>query len=156
MKALHLIYTTAIVLGLGALVAFPLAQARQAEAQDAATPEATDEEVNPLHDAMEVLQQNLRTMRKLLRSPEDKGNALAACSAMEDSIRTALAHPPVRGESGELEGSELLVHQIAFKQKMLETYSVVLELETALDSGDAEAAKKAYRALGQNLSLIHI
>lgn len=123
--------------------ALPLAEAQEAEEAEAV------EKADPLHESMETLQRSMRAMRKLMSKPESKAEALAACQSMEASIRVALEHPPKRGEAGILEGSALLAHQIAFKQQMLATYGVLLELETALDAGDGDAAKAAYRALGK-------
>jgi len=115
--------------------------------QDDADEMVEQEEENPLHESMEILQENLRAMRKLMRDPEMKDEALAACRAMEGAVVVGLQHVP-EPQEGDLAEQSAFEYQLGFKQRMHATYGTLLELEVALEAGDGDAAKDLYRALG--------
>ena len=148
MTATRIFTAASVLFALGLFVAYPRAAAQETAPDGAVLEESQAQEEDPLHESMMTLQRSMRAMRTLMRKPEMTGEALAACASMEGAVRVALEHPPEIGADGKLEGSALLAHQIAFKRKMLSTYTALLDLQAALDSGDGDAAKAAYRALG--------
>ncbi|MEC8510592.1 MAG: cytochrome b562 [Planctomycetota bacterium] len=111
-----------------------------------AAPAAADEEADPLHESMEAMQRNLKALRKLMRDPAKKDEALAAVHEMEAAVLVGLAHVPEPIEK--LEGSALIAHDVAYKRLMASVYTTLLDMEIALDEGDADALKTLYRALG--------
>lgn len=134
------------LLACGAVGLTALATHAPAGAQDDAAEEVVQEE-NPLHESMEILQENLRAMRKLMRDPEMKAEALEACRAMEGAVLVGMQHVPEPKE-GDLAEQTAFEFQLGFKQKLHATYGTLLELEVALEAGDGDAAKDLYRALG--------
>lgn len=134
------------LLACGALGMTALATDSTPDVQDDAAEEVAEEE-NPLHESMEILQQNLRAMRKLMRDPEMKDEALAACRAMEGAVLVGLQNIP-EPQEGDLAEQSAFEYQLGFKQRMHATYGTLLELEVALEAGDGDSAKDLYRALG--------
>ena len=122
----------------------PTTEAFQEGAEEA--PAAAADEANSLHDSMETMQRNLKALRKLMRDPAKKDEALAAVREMEGAVLLGLAHVPKPLK--ELEGSALLAHDVDYKRRMATVYTTLLDMELALDKGDADALKTLYRALG--------
>ena len=103
-------------------------------------------ESKELHDSMKLLEKNMRAMRSLMTKPEMLKEALANCVEMEKHILVGLQHAP--DPHGELKDQTKLEYTVEFKRRMMTVYSAVLDLEIALEKGDADAARTAYRSLG--------
>lgn len=118
------------------------------EGQDHDHDEGHGHDEDPLHESMEILQQKMRGLRKMLKptTPEAKAEAIAACQEMEAAVMVSMGHVPKPGNK--LEGSDLLKYEIDFKQRMVTVYGTLLDLQLALDAGDADKAKALYRTLG--------
>lgn len=106
-----------------------------------------DHEHGELHESMEAMQRNLKALRKLMSDPESKAAALDAVREMEASVLVGLAHVP--DPLKPLEGSDLLKHDVEFKRRMADVYTTLLDMELALDAGDADELKALYRKLGE-------
>lgn len=107
---------------------------------------AESDEDHALHESMETMQRNLKALRKLMRDPAQKDEALKAVREMEAAVLVGLAHVPKPLK--ELAGSELLAHDVDYKRRMASVYTTLLDMELALDKGDGDALKTLYRALG--------
>lgn len=129
----------------GAAVTMADAQEAAADASQEKASHGEGEE-NELHESMEVLQKNMKALRKLMRNPEEKETLFQMCADMEKAALTGFMHPPASPDG--LEGSELLAYQADFKKRMLNVASTLVDLELAIDSGDADAMKTIYRSLG--------
>lgn len=107
-----------------------------------------DDGEDELHESMEILQQKMRGLRKMLKptTPEAKAAAIAACQEMEAAVVVSMGHAPKPAKK--LEGSDLLKYEIEFKRRMVSVYQTLLDLQLALDAGDADKAKTLYRSLG--------
>ncbi len=140
--------TFAGLAGAALLVAAASPQPSSAALQEGAeaAPAAAAEEADPLHDSMEVMQRSLKALRKLMRDPAKKDEALAAVREMEAAVLVGLANVPEPLEK--LEGSALLAHDVEYKRRMAAVYTTLLDMELALDEGDSDALKTLYRALG--------
>jgi len=103
-------------------------------------------EHNELHESMEVLQKNMKAMRKQMRNLDDKATLLGMCADMTAAALTGFLHAP--GSPDGLEGSELLAYRADFKKRMLSVAGTLVDMELAIDSGDADAVKTLYRSLG--------
>lgn len=114
--------------------------------QDSQEGESEDEHGGVLHESMEKLQKNMRGLRKVLTKPEAKDEAIAMCIEMEANAIAGFMNPPASPDG--LEGAELRAYQAGFKKRMLKVTETLIDLELAFDSGDADAAKKLYKALG--------
>ena len=101
-----------------------------------------------LHESMERMQSGMKGLRKLLGKPEEKANAIELCVTMESAALEGFMHPPESPDG--LEGAELHAYQAEFKKRMLSVAGTLVDLELALQSGDADKAKELYRTLGAN------
>ncbi len=115
-------------------------------AQEQPVIEDVVEEVTVLHENMEVLGKGMKSMRKMMRKPEMKADALALCGKMQHAAAISFMNAPEKVEG--LEGTELLAYQADFKKRMLTVAGALVDLELALEKGDADAAKAVYRSLG--------
>ena len=138
--------TLAGLTGTAVLLAAASPQPGTKALQEGAEAAQAAEEANPLHESMETMQRNLKALRKLMRDAAKKDEALAAVHEMEDAVLVGLANVPEPLEK--LEGSALLAHDVDYKRRMASVYTTLLDMELALDKGDADALKTLYRALG--------
>lgn len=99
-----------------------------------------------LHSSMELLEKSMRALRPLMSDPEKKSEALASCAGMEKHLLASLHHVPK--PHSELVDQTELEYQVEFKRRIMNVYSIVLDLEVALDKGDTDAAMTVYRSLG--------
>ncbi len=99
-----------------------------------------------LHSSMELLEQSMRALRPLMGDPEKKSEALASCVEMEKHLLASLHHVPK--PHSELEDQTEVEYQVEFKRRIMNVYSIVLDMEVALDKGDTDAAMTVYRSLG--------
>lgn len=127
---------------------FLIAAASPEPAPQESAPAAKAADENPLHDSMMEMQSSMKALRKLMRDPAKKDDALAAVRAMEDAVLVGMANVPKPKK--DLNASDLLKHDVDFKKRMIEVYGNLLDLELALDEGDADKIKNIYRALGGN------
>ncbi|MEM8710926.1 MAG: cytochrome b562 [Planctomycetota bacterium] len=135
---------TALIGGAAATLA-GTSEGAQEGAQEAVA-EAAEGQENELHESMEVLQKNMKALRKLMRNPEEKETLFQMCADMEEAALTGFMHPPASADG--LEGSELRAYQADFKKRMLNVASTLVDLELAIDAGDADTMKTIYRSLG--------
>lgn len=99
-----------------------------------------------LHDSMEVLQQGMRRMRKMLSKPEQKADAIKLVREMQGAALTGFHHIPKPEK--ELEADALFAFEVDFRKRMLTVCSTLIEIEVALQKEDGDAAKTLYRTLG--------
>lgn len=138
--------TLAGMTGAAFLVAAASPQPTTEASQEGSERAPAAQEENPLHDSMETMQRNLKALRKLMRDPAKKDEAIAAVQEMEGAVLLGLANVPKPVK--ELAGSALLAHDVDYKRRMATVYTTLLDMELALDKGDDDALKTLYRALG--------
>ncbi|MEM9381069.1 MAG: hypothetical protein AAGB93_14045 [Planctomycetota bacterium] len=123
-----------------ARTALPLAQ----EGQEA----ADEEEHDPLHESMEVLQGGMKGLRKMLSKPELKEDAVKLCGELQAAALVGFQNPPTPEEA--LEGDALVEYTADFRKRMLAVCTTLVDLEVALQKEDKDAAKALYKALGKH------
>lgn len=136
-------------------LAFAASTARPQE--DAAAPAAAanddgeltdDERHERLQEAMNQIQASFKRLRRVMRKPEMKADALDACKDMEAAILETLRYVPVPEKP--LEGADLLAFELDYKRRMASVYVAVLDMQEALEKGDADRVKELYKGLGKH------
>ena len=122
------------------IAASPLVQ----EGQEA----AEEEEHDPLHESMEVLQGGMKRLRKMLSKPEQKTDAVKLCGELQAAALVGFNHVPAPEEA--LEGDALVDFSADFRKRMLAVCITLVDLEVALQKEDKDAAKALYKALGKH------
>ena len=108
----------------------------------------------PLQESMETLNQGQRSLRKLIKAPNDnQASILGALGGMEHAVLLALREPPPRPEGQS--DAEFALLRVGFKRTLAALLQQVLTLEQAALESDAEAMSAAYTELGRIKSAGH-
>ena len=119
---------------------------------DGSHEESHDE--SPLVKNMEVMQTNLKALRRMLGKVEKQADALQAVDALQGAARACLVFEP--DSSSAIEDSALRAEsRIGYQRRMVEVYDVLLQLELAIHKGDGAQQKTLYKALGKSKQAGH-
>ena len=132
--------TSLFALALAALfLALPSAPAEAAR-QDEATEEDT-----PLLKDMEVIQDQLKFLRRNLKKPEENPASLAALQEMQRAAVACKAMDFPMAEAAEGEAREKLL--TGYKLEMIALIESMLQMERALLAGDNDTARELYKTI---------
>lgn len=113
-----------------------------------------DEEPSVLLEAMEIMNQDQRSLRKLLRDPgANQARILDALTSMEHATLIALGESPPRLES--VPEGELALWNVGYKRSLAHLLQQVLTMQQAALERDDEALAVAYAEIGQLKSTGH-
>ena len=115
---------------------------------DADVQDADSDKADPMDEHMSVLQDGMRSMRRMLGKAEQKDAALelvgklqvsaVACFDILPATTKEIEDPKAKAES-----------RIRYQRRMVEVYDTLLQLELAFHQGDADKQKELYKALGK-------
>lgn len=113
------------------------------------------EEESVLHDKMEAMQDNYRTLGRGLRRPsaEDLPGFLSAVQQLQVlTVQTKTMLPPMAEKLPEAERAAFV---LAYRQKQLDTLRTLIDMEEALLEADFEKAGELFGALKKHKSEGH-
>ena len=132
--------TSLLVLSLTALFialpTTPLEAARQ--------PEFADDD-SPLLKEMDILQDQLKSLRRNLKKPEENANSLKAIQEMERSAVACKGMSFPMAEALEGEAKAALIK--GYKLEMIAMIETILEMERALLEDDNDKARELYKTI---------
>ena len=132
--------TSLLTLSLAALfLALPSAPVEAAR-QDEAT-----EDDSPLLKDMEVIQDQLKFLRRNLKKPEENPASLAALQEMQRAAVACKAMDFPMAEAAEGEAREKLL--TGYKLEMIALIESMLQMERALLAGDNDTARELYKTI---------
>jgi len=111
-------------------------------------PAAEDHEHTVIEDQMKKIKGSMRSLRRGLRSAETLPAALPVIMDMQAAAQIAKAEVPKMAE-GIADEKERAAFVVAYRQGMIATQKMMLELEEAVLAGDLEKCAKLYSALGE-------
>jgi len=115
-----------------------------APAEAARQDEATEDD-SPLLKDMEVIQDQLKFLRRNLKKPEENPASLAAIQEMQRAAVACKAMDFPMAEAAEGEAREKLL--TGYKLEMIEMIESMLQMERALLAGDNDAARELYKTI---------
>lgn len=104
------------------------------------------DDATPLQESMGKIQSSMRTLRKGMKDPAaHEADLLRAIAvAHEGALEAYSLIPPCPKDEDEH------AWRIGYKKQMLGTLGLILDCETAIRAGDAEALSAAYSGLGRS------
>ena len=94
---------------------------------------------------MEVIQDQLKFLRRNLKKPEENPASLAAIQEMQRAAVACKAMDFPMAEAAEGEAREKLL--TGYKLEMIEMIESMLQMERALLAGDNDAARELYKTI---------
>lgn len=110
-------------------------------------PAGQEEEHTVIEDQMNKIKGSMRQLRRGLRDAENLSAALPVILEMQAAAQIAKAEVPKMAASMEDE-KERAAFVVAYRQGMIATQKLMLELEDAVLAGDMDRCAKLYSALG--------
>lgn len=126
-----------------------------ASTEAAQEPKEKEHDANPdgehakggLHDHMEVLQDGMKAMRRMLGKADQQGDLLALVTKLQGAARECFVLLPE--QTTPIEDPKALAEwRIGYQRRMVEVYDTLLQLELAVYQGDADKVKELYQSLG--------
>lgn len=130
-----------------ALVAIPLALVYVLPAATAEVSRQDEEhdEDTPLLKDMEVIQDQLKFLRRNLKKPEENAASLAAIQEMQRAAVFCKGEDFPMAEAAEGEAREEILK--GYKLEMIGMIEAMLQIERALLAGDNDAARELYKTI---------
>ena len=116
-----------------------------APAEAARQDEATEEEDSPLLKDMEVIQDQLKFLRRNLKKPEENPASLAALQEMQRAAVACKGMPFPMADRAEGEAKAELIK--GYKLETIGLIESMLQMERALLEGDNDKARELYKTV---------
>jgi len=133
----------------GLLLVVSAAPVFSGSAQEPASQEpagGAEEEHTVIEDQMKVIKGNMRKLRRGLRDAEQLPAALPIVAEMQAAAQIAKMEAP-KMAMGIADEAERMAFTTAYRQGMIATQRLMLDLEEAILAGDLEACTAKYNAL---------